>query len=139
MSLSHYPSEAYELAIELKESLGPNDIFELHQALAGISLRDWEKWKMENETIISQFVASTPSQRTKQKFKALFPHIALAAYQHCMGGHVLLKAIETYRLFPGESYRSMAARAGDAFQLLILTSESEEWPYEGESPFSIYT
>lgn len=139
MSLDHYPQQAYELAIELKESLTDAEISELQQSLTGVSIRDWEKWKMENEKLISEFVASTPSQRNKQKFKKLFPHIALAAYQHCMDGHVLLKKIESHYLLPGISYRSMASRAGEAYQAVVGSDETEEWPYEGECPFSLYT
>ena len=61
--------------------------------------------------------------------------LVLAAHQHVNQAQILLQVVAESPLEPGGSYRLMASIAGDAYNKVLL-GEFQEWPFDGESPFS---
>lgn len=138
MGLDNYILEAEDLAGELRESLQEAEIEALHQRLSGWAIKDWINWRMGNQSLVSEFVAATPSERDRKKrFREHRLYLTMAGIQHCLEAHALLSVISDSCLEPGESYRSMTARAGNAHTRLLLEFEVPYWPFDDyvESPF----
>lgn len=120
---------------ELRTSLNQAEVAELRGLWQGRPLLDWIRWRNANETLISDFVAATPSKRSKKKFKEHRLLLTMAGIQHCREAQALLTIFDGYDLNPGGSYRSMAAAAGRAFNRLC-EFEIPYWPFdELDSPF----
>lgn len=135
--LGDYVSAASGLAEELRASLSEQEIDALHQALSGRPVIDWIRWRSENDSLVAEYVASTPSERNKKKkFKEHRLYLTMAGIQHCLEAHALLSVVTHSWLVPGGSYRSMAADAGDAYNRLY-EYDIPYWPFrQHESPFS---
>jgi hypothetical protein len=137
MSFGSYEGEAYRIAEEIIDDLTQEDVEAIHRELKGLGYQAWCEWKSTNRVVIVKFVESTPRQRIRLKqFKPLMPLLVLAAFQECLAGCEFLKSIESYGLFPGRSYRSMAAQASEAFRHLYYLGIDEHWPWPWlDSPF----
>lgn len=137
MSLDLYVTHCDVLACELRDSLEKADVHALALKLADKSRLEWLRWRTENEKLIADFVAATPAERkSKKRFQQDRLLLTLAGVQHCMEAFALLRAIDNNPLAPGQSYRSMAAAAGIAYQELFEV-EIPDWPFEGvRSPFT---
>lgn len=136
MSLGKYVSHAHMVSMEITNSMTIAEIDMLRQELKGMDIKEWWLWKDNHAKQISLYVSSTPSERKKKNiFKDLMPKLVLASYQHCAEGYSVLKAIESNLLFPGQSYRGMAASAGDAFQEITGSLDVMEWPFKSPTPF----
>jgi len=134
--LANYASASYNLAEELRASLTEEEILALYKALAGRRVMDWMRWRNANEDLVADFVASTPSARTKRKkFNEFRLYLTMAGVQHCLEAHALLTVVTNSWLVPGGSYRSMAADAGNAYNQLFEI-DVPYWPFiDVESPF----
>lgn len=135
--LVNYVSAMFNLAEELRSSIEEKEIDALHSALSGRSVVDWIRWTNSNENLVSEYVASTPSERNKKKkFKENRLYLIMAGVQHCLKAHALLSVITNSWLVAGGSYRSMAANAGDAYNRLY-EYDIPYWPFDHkDSPFS---
>jgi len=135
MGLGNYALECEQLVEELRTSLDESEVAELRGFWQGRPVLDWIRWRNANETLISDFVGATPSERSKKKFKEHRLLLTMAGIQHCLEAQALLTIIDGSDLIPGGSYRSMAAAAGRAFNRLYAF-ESPCWPFdELDSPF----
>jgi hypothetical protein len=134
--LANYASAAFNLAEELRTSLSESEINALHHALSGRPFIDWVRWRDANANLVSEYVASTPSERSKKKrFKDHRLYLIMASIQHCLEAHALLSVLTNSYLVPGASYRTMAADAGNAYNRLY-DYEVPYWPFEQKSsPF----
>jgi hypothetical protein len=136
MAFSSYALECEGLADELRESLSESELSELHELLAGRPVIDWIRWRTANAALISAFVGATPSQRKKKMFREQRLLLTMAGIQHCLEAEALLTVLDDPLLSPGNSYRGMAAVAGDAYQRLY-DFEIPDWPFDDlESPFA---
>lgn len=137
MSLGNYVGPCQNLATELIDSVSPEDLAALHAALKGRKVIDWLRWRVDNEGLVSEFVAATPRERqSRKKFKADRLYLSMAGVQHCLEAHALLRAVVDNMLVPGNSYRGMAANAGVAFSD-VVTAPVPYWPFPGlETPFA---
>ena len=135
--LGNYVSAASGLAEELRASLNEQEVSALHRALSGKLVIAWIKWRNENSSLVSEYVAATPSERSKKKkFKEHRLYLSMAGIQHCLEAHALLSVVTNSWLVPGGSYRGMAADAGEAYNRLYEFN-IPFWPFEQhESPFS---
>jgi len=138
MSLFNYVSACSGFLNELRESITKAEIAALHQDLSGMSMGAWYDWVSNNAVEISSFVEAAPSARNaKKKWKdpSFRGRLVLAAHQHVNQAQILLQVVAESPLEPGGSYRLMASIAGDAYNKVLL-GEFQEWPFDGESPFS---
>lgn len=136
MSFHLYVGHCDALACELRDSLEKTEVLALQGRLADRTRLEWLRWRTENEKLIAEFVAATPAGRKRRKrFQQERLLLTLAGIQHCMEAYALLRVIDNNPLAPGQSYRSMAAVAGIAYQNLFDV-EIPDWPFEGvSSPF----
>src|SRR5437763_7501678 len=137
MSLGSYAGEVYRIVEELVDDTPHRDVEIIHRELERLGYDGWCDWKVNNFAVVCRYVESTPSQRAKLKlFQPLQPLLALAAFQECRAGYNLLMAIENHNLFPGDSYRTIARRATEAFRDVYTLAVDEYWPWRWlESPF----
>lgn len=136
MALGKYAAECEALADELRESLGEEDVAQLHELLAGRQIQEWIRWRDANINLVVDFVAASPSQRKRKKFDGQRLLLTLAGIQHCLEAHALLTVIDESFLEPGCSYREVAARAGEAYDHLF-DFNVPDWPFdEPDSPFT---
>ncbi len=85
MSLDIYAAHAALLAQELIESLTEAEIEELRANLAGVSLREWWRWRDAHEEQVAAFVSATASQRArKAQWREERLRLTLAAAQICL-------------------------------------------------------
>ncbi len=132
MSLGRYPNEVHGLAEELLDNFSEEQITELYDYLKKIGFRGWREWKQNNFNLIIDYIEATPSKRKKlKKFKNNMPYLAYAAYQQCLAGYCVLQAIDNNYLFPGLSYRGMAAASATAYNDINQSIEHELWPWGG--------
>lgn len=136
MSLALYAKKAEELAQELIESLTESEIEDLRSQLQGLTIQQWQQWRVECQVAIAEFAASTPSQRAKKaRWKEMRAGLALAAAQLCLESAALQKAtLRLRQTQPGASYRDMTTIAGVAYQE-VMAAEIPVWPLAGQSPF----
>jgi hypothetical protein len=136
MGLDLYVTHCDALACELRDSLAKTEVVALRERLANTAKLEWMRWRVHNEKLIAEFVAATPAQRKRmRKFEEDRLLLTLAGIQHCMEAYALLRVMDNNPLSPGQSYRSMAAVAGVAYQQLF-DIEIPHWPFDGSSsPF----
>ncbi len=135
MGLGKYALACEGLADELRASLSESEVSDLHKLWAGRPVLDWIKWRQANANLVSAFVAATPSERRRRKFKEHRLLLTMAGIQHCLEAHALLTVVDESFLDPGCSYRSMAALAGEAYDRLY-DFDIPDWPFDDlDSPF----
>lgn len=135
MGLANYCTACFNLASELRNSLEANEVEALHSALKGRKVIDWVKWRNAHDDLVFDFVASTPKERTKKKFREWRLHLTMAGIQHCLEAHAVLSVATLPELTPSGSYRDMTALAGNAYWKLF-EHEIPNWPFPNyESPF----
>lgn len=143
MGLSNYVSASSGHARELADSLTEEEITALAHTLRACGLHEWQTWCADRLHQIHDYVAATPSQRSRKKAwqdPQLRPLLVLAAITHCQRAHALLEALienETI-LSVGGSYRDTTAHAGTV-QNQLENMCIPEWPEAFElycpSPF----
>lgn len=134
MSLSSYAAQCSGLlAEELATTLDADDIQAVRVGLASATLADWLRFRADNADAVATFLAATPAQRRQRKaWQGSFPFLVLAAWQLCQEAARLLRAAS--RLEPGQSYRRMAADAGQQWQALEADPPAD-WPWNDPNPF----
>jgi hypothetical protein len=98
---------------------------------------DWTDLRKKHQQAIFEFVAASPSKRCALK-KYNLPEtrylLILGAVQYLLKAGHLLKVIDDYQLYPGLSYRDMAANAAAAYADLFSDS-ANYWPFGEPAPF----
>ena len=139
MWMDSYARASRALAQELIEAMSEEDLAILRGALAGVTVRDWDRWRLANADAVAGFVSATPAERDRRKGWNRTPvarlQLALAATQHCLQAQAILRAIAADGLAPGLSNRQMAALAGESWWRAV-EAEIPDWPFPGDSPFA---
>jgi len=128
MSIGRYASECKALGDELVESLTKDEILELHHLMTGMTIREWVRFRVQQQPLVKAFVAATPSKRKKRAVWQ--PHrlmLTLAAVHHCYEANIVL--FHAGRLRPAGSYRDMAAFAGELYKD-VTTEGYDYWPWQ---------
>lgn len=138
MPIAAYAAECAGLIDELIQSTSADDVLLMREGLAGTTDDGWLQWRIQTHQTICEFVASAPSKRKRRKSwnQPESGHlIRLAAIQHLICGYHFLNTIDANQLYPGPSYRDMAAMAGAAYMYLYLSCDENHWPFDSPAPF----
>jgi hypothetical protein len=137
MSLALYAANCEGLVQELVKSLDDADIAALRQDCAALGFEGMKRWSGNNLNLVEKYVRATPSQRKKKKEwrdPVLRGRLVLSSIQYISLARNFLEGIEEHMIWPGGSYRDMAAAAGKAFYS-IFWKGVDAWPFPGENPF----
>jgi hypothetical protein len=136
MSLAKEIRIAVQTIEELRESLSPDEIAQLHQELDGTPFDDWWNWFRENRNEVALFAGSTAAVRAGRRWKTERKRLVLAGIQHCQLALGLLRQVHERRIEPNLHSRTVMSEAGLA-AIELLSAGVGAWPFEDpwESPF----
>lgn len=138
MELDNYVVACKNFRLELQNLLTPEDKSALIYDIRTLGNSGWCHWQAQNEELIFEFVSATPSARRARKSwkdPVLRRRLILGSLYHVIQARILLGTICEMHLEAGSSYRDMAARAGEAYNRIVLDEAVPLWPLEGENPF----
>lgn len=136
MSLYNYVGETERLYRELIASLTAEDIAVLRTEISHTGKSGWDSWFSGNIENVHEYAVAAPSRRSKLKKwsdPALRRWLILGSIYYLLGGYCVLMEIEKQFLFPGCSYREMAANAGKTYRA-ILNCKINPWPFDDPNP-----
>jgi len=136
--MEQYAAGCKSLKIELIESLTTTQIDTLRKEIATLGEEKWEQWYLKNLETIKQYVLAAPSKRRSlKKWQDPFQqrHLILGSIRYLTEAAFFLSRTEVYGLYPGVSYREMAAKAGWAYWDIQARELPPDWPFDDPNPF----
>lgn len=137
MSIDTYIRAFYGLALEIEQTLSKADIENATRSLSASPEPTWERWMIEHEKEILEFLSSTPSKRAKRKAWKDYgtrTYLSLAALLYARRAIRLAKAAELCFRHIGLSYRDALAHGAEACSELLFDVDSN-WPFRGVDPW----
>lgn len=137
MSLDSYIRSFGGLMLEIEQSLSKSDIERATHGLRSSGEPTWQRWMLEHEKEIFEFLSATPSKRGKKKaWKDDDTRIllSLAALVYARRATRLARAAELFQRLVGLSYRDALAHGAEACADLLFEADTN-WPFRGEDPW----